>query len=63
MKITERVHVVGSGRVGFNLTHPIDCHVYLLNGGDEYALIDAGSGVEPERSSRASRRTGSTCRR
>ncbi len=25
MKITERVHVVGSGRVGFNLTHPIDC--------------------------------------
>ena len=49
MKITERVHVVGSGRVGFNLTHPIDCHVYLLNGGDEYALIDAGSGVEPER--------------
>lgn len=49
MKITERVHLVGSGRVGFNLTHPIDCHVYLLNGGDEYALIDAGGGVEPER--------------
>lgn len=49
MRITERVHVVGSGRVGFNLTHPIDCHVYLLNGGSEYALIDAGGGVEPER--------------
>lgn len=48
MKITERIHLVGSGRIGFDLTHPLDCHVYLLNGGDEYALIDAGAGVAPE---------------
>lgn len=48
MKVTERIHVVGSGRAGFNLTDALDCHVYLLNGGDEYALIDAGAGMAPE---------------
>ena len=48
MKVTERIHVVGSGRAGFNLTDALDCHVYLLNGGDEYALIDAGAGIAPE---------------
>lgn len=48
MKVTERIHVVGSGKAGFNLTDPLDCHVYLLNGGDEYALIDAGAGIAPE---------------
>lgn len=48
MKIAERVHIVGSGRLGFDLTDPFDCHVYLLDGGDEYALIDAGAGLAPE---------------
>jgi len=44
MKIADRIHIVGSGRLGFNLTDDFDCHVYLLDGGDEYALIDAGGG-------------------
>ncbi|MGH2367114.1 MAG: MBL fold metallo-hydrolase [Chloroflexota bacterium] len=44
MKISERIHIVGSGRAGFNLTDDYDCHVYLLDGGGEYALIDAGGG-------------------
>lgn len=44
MKITDRIHLVGSGRMGFDMTDAFDCHVYLLNGGDEYALIDAGAG-------------------
>lgn len=48
MKITEHIHLVGSGRFGFDLTHPYDCHVYLLKGGDEYGLIDAGAGIAPE---------------
>lgn len=48
MKVTDRVHVVGSGKAGFNLTDPIDCHVWLLDGGEEYALIDAGGGVDAE---------------
>lgn len=49
MKLCDRVYLVGSGKHGMELTHPMDCNVYLLDGGDECALIDAGSGVEPER--------------
>lgn len=41
------VSLIGSGELG--LTHYLDCHVYLLQSEGEYALIDAGSGVEPER--------------
>lgn len=44
MKITHRIHLVGSGRLGFCLTDDFDCHVYLLDGGNECALIDAGGG-------------------
>lgn len=44
MRITERIHIVGSGRMGFDLTDAFDCHIYLIDGGDEYALIDAGAG-------------------
>jgi glyoxylase-like metal-dependent hydrolase (beta-lactamase superfamily II) len=44
MKITDRIHLVGSGRMGFDLTDAFDCHVYLLDGGEEYALIDTGAG-------------------
>ena len=49
MKIAERIHIVGSGKAGFNLTDDYDCHVYLLDGGSEHALIDAGGGRDPER--------------
>ncbi len=44
MQLTETVHLVGSGQNGFSLTDPLDCHVYLLDGGAELALIDAGAG-------------------
>lgn len=44
MRLTERIYLVGSGEVG--LSGPDDCHVYLVDGGDEYALIDAGCGTE-----------------
>ncbi len=47
MQLTERIRIVGSGRFGFGLTHHSDCHVYLLDGGSEIALIDAGAGVDP----------------
>ncbi|KIL40361.1 hypothetical protein SD70_14060 [Gordoniibacillus kamchatkensis] len=49
MKISDRVYLVGSGKYGMELSHSTDCNVYLLDGGGEYALIDAGGGVEPER--------------
>jgi hydroxyacylglutathione hydrolase len=44
MKITDQIYLVGSGRLGFDLTDEYDCHVYLLDGGDECVLIDAGAG-------------------
>ena len=47
VQLHENVKLVGSGELG--LSHYLDCHVYLLHDGDEYALIDAGSGVESER--------------
>ena len=48
MKIADRIHLVGSGRNGLSLTDPIDCHVYLLDGGSECALIDAGGGRDAD---------------
>jgi len=48
MKLSERVHLVGSGSFGFDLTDPWDCHVYLLDGGDELALVDVGAGMGAE---------------
>jgi glyoxylase-like metal-dependent hydrolase (beta-lactamase superfamily II) len=44
VRITDRIHLVGSGQAGFSLTDDDDCHVYLLDGGEECALIDAGGG-------------------
>jgi hydroxyacylglutathione hydrolase len=48
VKVADRIHIVGSGRVGFGLTDDYDCHVYLLDGGDEHALVDAGGGRDPD---------------
>ncbi len=48
MKLTERIYLVGSGSFGFDLTDPFDCHVYLLDGGDELALVDVGAGMGAE---------------
>lgn len=48
MQIHERIHMVGSGISGFGISHELDCTVYLIDGNGEYALIDAGAGVEPE---------------
>lgn len=48
MQLTPNVHLVGSGRLGFELSNDFDCHVFLLDGGSEAALIDAGVGLEVE---------------
>lgn len=45
----EQVHLVGSGNAGFDLTDPLDCHVYLIDGADSWAVIDAGSGNDSGR--------------
>lgn len=49
MWLTQQVALVGSGNIGgMGLTNPFDCHVYLLDGGSECALIDAGAGFGEE---------------
>jgi len=49
MWLSKQVALVGSGDIGgMGITNPSDCHVYLLDGGDECALIDAGSGLDDE---------------
>ena len=45
MQLTEHVYLIGSGNMGFNLTDVFDCHIYLIDGGDELAIIDAGAGM------------------
>jgi hydroxyacylglutathione hydrolase len=44
MRLTEDVYLVGGGDYGFNLTHRLDCHTYVVDGGDELVMIDAGFG-------------------
>lgn len=44
MRLHPRIALVGSGEMG--LSDSWDCHVYLLDGGSELALIDAGGGRE-----------------
>jgi len=44
MRLTEHVDLVGSGAAGFDLTDPLDCHVYLVRGARASALIDSGAG-------------------
>ncbi|WP_214628851.1 MBL fold metallo-hydrolase [Paenibacillus agaridevorans] len=48
MKLREGLWLVGSGQFGFEMTHRLDCNIYLIGDGDEYALIDAGAGVDTE---------------
>lgn len=42
IKLCERVYLVGSGQLG--LSDPGDCHVYLIDGDEDLALVDAGCG-------------------
>ena len=48
MQITNEVHAVGGGSNGLGISEEHDCNVYLVDGGDETALIDAGCGCDVE---------------
>jgi hydroxyacylglutathione hydrolase len=43
MKISSHIHLVGSEQ--FGLSHPLDCNCYLIDGGAELGLVDAGLGL------------------
>jgi glyoxylase-like metal-dependent hydrolase (beta-lactamase superfamily II) len=46
LQILENVYLVGGGPFsGFGLSSGGDCHVYLIDGGSELALIDCGLGT------------------
>jgi hydroxyacylglutathione hydrolase len=46
MRLTPDVLLVGGGSLtGFGLSADFDAHVYLLDGGDELALVDCGMGT------------------
>jgi hydroxyacylglutathione hydrolase len=45
MKLTKDVYLVGSGEKGIHLTDAFDCHIYLIDGGNELAIIDTGCGM------------------
>jgi hydroxyacylglutathione hydrolase len=45
MRLTDEISLVGGGNTGFNISAPLDCHIYLINGDrGELALVDAGMG-------------------
>ncbi|MEU6354732.1 MBL fold metallo-hydrolase [Streptomyces sp. NPDC047072] len=44
MRLTEHVTLVASGAYGFDLSDPLDCHVYLVRGSRLSVLVDAGAG-------------------
>ena len=46
MRLTEHIYLVGGGDVGFGMTHPIDCHVYVVTDGMTAILIDSGVGID-----------------
>jgi hydroxyacylglutathione hydrolase len=45
LQLAEGVHLVGSGRLGFSTSHPLDCHTYLVSSESDAVLIDAGCGL------------------
>jgi hydroxyacylglutathione hydrolase len=46
MRLTEDIALVGGGAMtGFGLSSDFDAHVYLLDGGEECALVDCGMGT------------------
>lgn len=47
MELLKDIYLVGSGE--FGLSDPFDCHVYLVDGGDDAVLIDCGVGRNPQR--------------
>jgi len=45
MKIAKDIYLVGDGAI--RLSNPMDCHVYLVDGGQKKILIGSAVGLEP----------------
>ena len=46
MRIEPNLYLVGSGQLGFDLTDPYDCNIYLFDAGDTCILFDSGAGLD-----------------
>ncbi|HEX7472833.1 MAG TPA: MBL fold metallo-hydrolase [Candidatus Limnocylindrales bacterium] len=44
MRLTERIHLIGSGEPDLVTTDPLDSQVYLVESGGGHVLIDGGAG-------------------
>jgi len=44
MRLTERIHLVGSGEAAWALTDPLDSQVYLVTTPDGHVVVDSGTG-------------------
>ncbi|WP_082533182.1 MBL fold metallo-hydrolase [Devosia sp. Root413D1] len=44
MNLDDDLHLLMSGGLGFDLTDPLDCNVYLVRAGDGWLMFDAGAG-------------------
>jgi glyoxylase-like metal-dependent hydrolase (beta-lactamase superfamily II) len=44
MRLTRDICLVGGGDSGFGLSARLDCHIYVIDGGSEMAIVDAGMG-------------------
>lgn len=44
MRVAPGIHLVASGALGFDLTDPLDCNVWLIDSGAGLVLFDSGAG-------------------
>jgi hydroxyacylglutathione hydrolase len=49
MRVMPGVHLVASGWLGASMSDAHDCHVFLVDDGDDAYLVDAGCGIDTER--------------
>jgi len=45
MRIEPNLYLIGSGQLGFDLSDPYDCNVYVFDSGDACIAFDAGAGL------------------
>ena len=48
MRLTDRIHLVGSGEPGWAMTDPLDSQVYLVTTPDGHVVVDTGTGRSVE---------------
>ena len=58
MLIEDDIHLVLSGAMGFDLTNPFDCNVFMLRAGEDWIIFDSGAGIDDDEMFAAFEKTG-----